>query len=220
MEEIKHTLKISKRARSISLRPDFENNQVIITLPSKRFEKKGLEFFEQKKQWIQKHFTKHQKSKKNKINIIPDTTITICGEKYLLKRHSERGVFAQDGVLFVSGSEAVFESRVRRFAKKIFEKYAKKEIKILSKKLGKTVKEIQIKSMKSRWGSCGTNKKIALAEQLSLAPKHIMDYVISHEVAHLEEMNHSKAFWDLLEKLYYGDVSTAKAWLKIHGKTI
>ena len=220
MTKINHIFRISDRARNISLRPDFENNQVIITLPNFRAEKKGLEFFHKKESWISRQFKNYQTKIKHKIKIEPDEKITICGVEYILKSHKKAGVFAEDGILFVSGNELVFENRVRRFAKKLLEKYAKKEAKILAKRLEKKISEVKIKSLKSRWGSCSSNAILVFAEQLAFAPKHVIDYLIAHEVAHLEEMNHSASFWNLVGKLYYDNPETAKSWLKVYGKTL
>jgi predicted metal-dependent hydrolase len=52
--------------------------------------------------------------------------------------------------------------------------------------------------------------------RLVMAPPEVLDYVAAHEVAHLAEMNHSKAFWALVTKLY-GDWKPARNWLRDEG---
>lgn len=220
MVAVEPILRVSSRAKTISLRPRFEENAVVLTIPHPRFEKQALEFFDSKKSWIERQFYKHQKAVLQKICIQPGEMISICGQDYLLKTADRTGVFIEGDTLFVSGDESVFESRVRRFAKKIFEKYAIEKVRFYARLVQEKVVSIQLKSMRSRWGSCGAEGQIALAEQLAFAPQFVMDYVIAHEVAHLREMNHSSRFWDLVSEIYDGDIDQAKSWLRVHGKTI
>ena len=49
-----------------------------------------------------------------------------------------------------------------------------------------------------------------------MAPPHVIDYLAAHEVAHLEEMNHSAAFWALCGRLC-PQMDEAKRWLKRNG---
>jgi predicted metal-dependent hydrolase len=64
-----------------------------------------------------------------------------------------------------------------------------------------TDKPLIIKTMKSRWGSCNTSGQITLNLHLVTVPLVLLDYVILHELCHLREMNHSKAFYALLARL-------------------
>lgn len=55
--------------------------------------------------------------------------------------------------------------------------------------------------------------------RLIMAPSEVLDYVAAHEVAHLQEMNHSSAFWDLVQHLY-GDYKDARGWLRREGSDL
>jgi predicted metal-dependent hydrolase len=52
--------------------------------------------------------------------------------------------------------------------------------------------------------------------RLALAPTAVFDYVVAHEVAHLEEMNHGPRFWALVRRLDPG-LEASRAWLRRHG---
>ncbi|MBN1546315.1 MAG: M48 family metallopeptidase [Syntrophaceae bacterium] len=60
--------------------------------------------------------------------------------------------------------------------------------------------DVQIRFMKTRWGSCSKNGRITLNSELIKAPKSCIRYVVIHELCHLKEHHHSKKFYMLLEK--------------------
>lgn len=61
-------------------------------------------------------------------------------------------------------------------------------------------KRIAIKNTKSRWGSCSAKKNLNFSYKLALLPQELTDYVIVHELCHLEELNHGEKFWGLVSK--------------------
>jgi predicted metal-dependent hydrolase len=61
---------------------------------------------------------------------------------------------------------------------------------------------MRLRKMKRTWGSCSASRVITLNPRLIKAPPICIDYVIAHELSHLQEMNHSKAFYALQAALY------------------
>ena len=61
---------------------------------------------------------------------------------------------------------------------------------------------LNYKWMNKRWGTCNNEGQITLNIELIKAPKKCIEYVIVHEVCHLSYLNHSKSFYNLLEKHY------------------
>lgn len=61
---------------------------------------------------------------------------------------------------------------------------------------------VRLSSARTRWGSCSSRSGIRLHWRLIHLPPGLIDYVVAHEVAHLVEMNHSAAFWKVVESLY------------------
>ena len=74
-----------------------------------------------------------------------------------------------------------------------------KRVLYFSEKMGLQYRSIRFKKLKSIWGSCNTRGIITLNSELMRVEKNLVDYVIVHELAHLQHMNHSKAFHNLVE---------------------
>ena len=61
--------------------------------------------------------------------------------------------------------------------------------------------KVSIRNTKTRWGSCSHKNNISLSLHLMKLPYELIDYVILHELAHILVKNHSKEFWETLEKI-------------------
>ncbi len=84
--------------------------------------------------------------------------------------------------------------------KKEFLKIAKERVDFFNKFYNFQYKNIFIKDTKSRWGSCSTKGNLNFNYRIFLLKSEQRDYVIVHEICHLKEMNHSRNFWNLVEK--------------------
>lgn len=69
----------------------------------------------------------------------------------------------------------------------------------LADEFGFEYKRTTIRSQKSRWGSCSSNGTISLNDQLLFMPADTVDYLLTHELCHTRHMNHSAAFWRLVQ---------------------
>lgn len=76
---------------------------------------------------------------------------------------------------------------------------------------------ITIRDQKTRWGSCSQTGNLNFNWRLILAPERVLDYVVVHELAHRREMNHSPAFWKLVEQVM-PDYRVQRQWLKEYGE--
>jgi len=63
---------------------------------------------------------------------------------------------------------------------------------------------VKIRRMKTRWGSCTAKNNINLNSWLVMLPEHLADYVILHELVHTRYRDHSKRFWDALDRITGG----------------
>lgn len=63
---------------------------------------------------------------------------------------------------------------------------------------GFAVKRVSIKNQKTMWGSCSRRGNLNFHYKISLLPERLADYIIVHELCHIGEFSHSKAFWNLV----------------------
>ncbi len=89
-------------------------------------------------------------------------------------------------------------------------------IDLYTERYGFDVNKVRITSAKTRWGSCSGRNNLNFVYRLSMAPLSVINYVVIHELAHLNVRNHSKAFWDEVKRLK-PNYATDRAWLKKNG---
>lgn len=84
---------------------------------------------------------------------------------------------------------------------------------------GVQFQSIRIGSTETQWGSCSSQKNLHFNWKLIMAPLPVIDYVVTHELAHIAELNHSRAFWEKVRRMYplYRYYRT---WLKRYGETL
>lgn len=87
-----------------------------------------------------------------------------------------------------------------RALRKEAEQLLPRRLQDLAERTGFTYRSVSIKQMKSRWGSCSTNKDITLNLFLMQLPWRLIDYVLMHELTHTKVMRHGAPFWQELEK--------------------
>lgn len=75
---------------------------------------------------------------------------------------------------------------------------------------------VTVRDQKSRWGSCSSRGTLSFNYRLMFAPPRVLDYVVVHELCHLTHMNHSKDFWNMVERIM-PDYKLYKSWLREHG---
>src|SRR5690349_9404908 len=78
---------------------------------------------------------------------------------------------------------------------------------------------LTIRSQRTRWASCSSKGAMSFNWRLLLAPPEVLDYVVEHEVCHIEVMDHSPRFWALLAARV-PDWRARSAWLRRYGSTL
>ena len=67
--------------------------------------------------------------------------------------------------------------------------------------LGVSFNRVSVKDQRTLWGSCTREGNLNFSWRLALAPDAVLDYLIVHELAHRAQMNHSRRFWEVVERV-------------------
>ncbi|MFO1266840.1 MAG: SprT family zinc-dependent metalloprotease [Rubrivivax sp.] len=92
------------------------------------------------------------------------------------------------------------QSWLQRQARRIFEERCA----LFAQRLGVRVRRLGLSAAATRWGSANADGSIRLNWRLVHFALPVIDYVVTHELAHLREMNHSPAFWDVVRSALPG----------------
>lgn len=129
--------------------------------------------------------------------ITTDTTTIFCKTD---KRKGTKYIKNLLELWYKQKAKAYLEVRVIRLAKKFFRKPSK----------------IGVRNQILRWGSCTKNGEVLLNWRIIMAPPSIIDYVLVHELAHLQEKNHTKKFWEIMKNTM-PNYEEKKEWLRVNG---
>ena len=115
-------------------------------------------------------------------------------------RNTDRGRISlvdNELVLIIPSSydSATVKEMIIALYKKLLNRIIKERIHEYQKHFKFKVNKISIRDQKTRWGSCSSARNLSFNYRLMMAPIEVIDYIVVHEMCHLEHMNHSKSFW-------------------------
>ncbi|WP_417723591.1 M48 family metallopeptidase [Salipiger sp.] len=209
------TLRRSARARRLSLRLSQLDGRVTLTLPKRLPEREAICFLQEKEDWLRGHL----EARGDDVTMGPGALLPIEGVLQEIRPSSGRSVRLEPGAVLVPGEAEQIPVRLRAFLRTLARERLAAASDRHSATLGRPYSRLTLRDTRSRWGSCTMDGALMYSWRLILAPPEVLDYVAAHEVAHLAEMNHSAAFWSVVERLY-GDWQTPRRWLREEGATL
>jgi predicted metal-dependent hydrolase len=208
-----------RQARRYTLRILAATREVVLTMPPRGSLKEARAFAQKHGDWIAA-----------RLNRLPHaapfnhgTILPLRAQPHrIVHRRGLRGTvwieIGDDGErsLCVAGEDAHVDRRVCDFLKREAKSDLEAASRRAAERLGVKIKRVSIRDQASRWGSCSTTGVLSYSWRLILAPPYVLDYLAAHEVAHLVEMNHSRRFWRLVDRIC-ASATRAKTWLDVHG---
>lgn len=207
-------LKRNPRARRLVLTVDPGDAAPTLVIPPYVSIGEAQAFLDSRVRWLERRL----KALPPRIAFADGAAIPFLGEVLTLRHAgSARGnVWREGDALFVAGDPRHVPRRtadwLKRAAREEFARLAAAKAALA----GKPAPRVSIRDPKRQWGSCSVDGVLRLSWRLVLAPPEVVDYVIAHEVAHLLEMNHGRAFWAAVARLT-PHMASARIWLKRNG---
>ena len=206
----------SARARRVSLRIDTRAGGVVVTLPPRISASAGRALLMQHAGWVA-----------DRLSRLPAPVVMGDGAELrldgdpLLVRHvpGMRGAEIVGGELRLGGAPEFTARRVTDVLRAEAKRRLGDAAMAKARDAGLVAKRVVIKDTRTRWGSCAADGTLMFSWRLVMAPPHVQDYVVGHEVAHLRHMDHSARFWALVDRLT-PHRAAATAWLARGGASL
>jgi len=169
-----------------------------------------LDMLTQREEWLKKELQNRKESLINRVKL--EDEVLLFGEIISID-HPDALLLRKKLQKVPNGDKEKIQKAYDAFYKEMAKSYLTQRAEFFAQKMGLSYSELRFRKMKSRWGSCSSQKKITLNTALMKVDKALIDYVVVHELAHLVHMNHSKAFHALVAE-YLPDSKTKRAALR------
>jgi predicted metal-dependent hydrolase len=213
--EIEYTVRRSARARRVRVNV-CAHTEVEVVLPARAPDRAAAAAVRELAPWIERRLAEGRRALAQVAE--RGDCVPYLGRTLTLVRQSGRTRARLDGTdLFVGAGDhrPSVETLFRRLARA--EVRARLDRAVASVDLSYT--GLSIRSQSTRWASCSAKGAMSFNWRLLLAPEPVLDYVVWHEVCHLEIRDHSSRFWALVEQRC-PDWREQRDWLRSYGATL
>lgn len=178
---------------------------------------------DEKRKWIERKVASARAiaSRPAQLGLGQTGVVWVGGKRVPIAREPRRRPIAEfrDGQLVVGGREHEAGRAVARWYRREAHRRIEEAVAREAARLGLDYAALAVRDQRTRWGSCSRRGNLSFSWRLLVAPCEILDYVVVHELCHLREPSHSKAFWRLLETARPGWQEQAR-WLREHGQEL
>lgn len=212
---MQYTLIRSKR-RTLALHITPEGGLEVrapLRMPQKEIE----DFILLKQAWVEKHIRRISRSQPQPKSFTEGEEFYYLGERYkLVFADRDKPIIELNGDLIIA---ARFRDKAERVIKYWFRDEAEEvllsRVQAFARDMQLEPQAVRISNATQRWGSCSVNGTLNLSWRLVMAPLEIIDYVVVHELAHMKQHNHSRAFWKEVAAVL-PDYQYRRQWLKLN----
>jgi hypothetical protein len=215
-EQIPYRVRRAPRARRVRVRVDPQLG-VEVVLPPRAPERAAARAVAELAPWIEKRLAELQNARERlarRDGVLPylDSCLTLVTESGRTRVHR-----AGDTLFVPSGSSA--PAALERWYRRAARSELTRRLDSASAASGVGYSRLSIRNQRTRWASCAKGGAMSFNWRLLLAPERVLDYVVWHEICHLQIADHSPRFWALLERRYPGWREPA-AWLRENGSAL
>lgn len=213
---IDYRVRRSDRARRVRVRVDPAHG-VEVVLPRRAAEREAAAAIRELRPWIERRMAELRRTRE--AVAARGASVPYLGETLALVAEPARTrVHRRGGTLLVPGGEDHRPALERWFRRQARAEIAPR-LDAATASVGTTYAGLTIRGQRTRWASCSASGAMSFNWRLLLAPAPVLDYVVWHEVCHLELMDHSPRFWALLAERC-PDYRVHAGWLRRHGATL
>lgn len=218
-QEVPYLLKRSRR-RSVGLRVDATG--LTVQAPLRASHKWLEQVLHEKARWVQDKLAQMQATTLPAPLWQDGEAVPFLGEtlRLTLLQGSSQPPFLCDGELILGVPATLPTSHVEKQVVGWYRNQAlacfRERASYYAVHLGLAFSSLKLSNAATRWGSCNARGQLRLNWRLIKAPLPLIDYVVAHELAHLRHLDHSPAFWRVVESLY-PDYASARTALRESG---
>lgn len=222
MNEIKIDKIIRSKRKTIALVVT-QDATLVVRAPIKTSATSIRQLVQKKRDWIRK---KQESFQKRSRKFVPKEFVNGEGFWYLGKEYRLEIVENQKHPVVLEHTLKITREFLPGARKCLIAWYKKQSLEKISqrvqwyaKQAGLSYDSVRITDAQKRWGSCGRKGSLNFSWRLVMAPMKIMDYVVVHEMVHLEEKNHSPKYWNKV-RVILPDYRERQEWLKENGRLL
>jgi len=205
----------SPRARSVRVSVEADG-AVVVTLPRRVPERAAEQAVRELASWIERRRRALARASAE-VGRRPDRVPYLGMDLLLVAEPGRIRVHRRGDVLRVPAGDP--RPALERFYRRAAREEIEPRLDAACARAGTTHAGLTIRGQRTRWASCAASGAMSFNWRLLLAPPAILDYVVEHEVCHLEVADHSARFWALLEHRVPGWREPA-GWLRRYGTTL
>jgi hypothetical protein len=215
VSEIQYTVRRSARARRVRVNVRAHTN-VEVVLPIHAPERAAAAAVRELAPWIERRLSEGRQALARIAE--RDGTVPYLGTPLNLIPQSGRTRARHDGGnLFVPVGD--YRPAVERLYRRLARIEIASRLDTAVAQIGASYTGLSIRSQHTRWASCSAKGAMSFNWRLLLAPEPVLDYVVWHEVCHLDIRDHSPRFWNLLATRF-PHWREQRDWLRLHGATL
>jgi predicted metal-dependent hydrolase len=214
-QEIDYTIRRSERARRIRVNVDAEGVEVV--LPRRAAQREAAVAVRELEPWIRRRL--REVAHAQQAVAARGDAVPYLGELLQVRAEPGRTRVHRRGAVLLAPAGAERTAALERWYRRAARAEIAPRLDDACALAGLSYSRLTIRGQRTRWASCSRTGAMSFNWRLLLAPEEVLDYVVWHEVCHLQVMDHSPRFWALLAR-WCPDYRERSRWLRRHGQTL